>query len=94
MNVTAEQSAEWDYALMEAIEAYWHEHGYAPCVRDLADGHANSAVLRHLRRLREGGFVLFEDKRNRTVRLAPEHLEAFEAARERRTDTNVATDKW
>jgi len=46
--------------ILDAIEAHWREHGYAPSVRDVAavEGCAFSTAIHHIRELERAGRVV------------------------------------
>ena len=63
-----------DGEILRFIDSYWNEKGYAPSVRDIcaALGFKSPATVAHyLRRMREQGFVEYEDRIPRTVRVMP-----------------------
>jgi SOS-response transcriptional repressor LexA len=61
-----------DDQIIEAIETFWTEHGYAPSVRDLCDltgTKSPSTMHERLGRLRRKGRLTFVNGRNRTLRV-------------------------
>lgn len=64
-----------DDELVDAIEVYWFEHGYAPSVRDLGNltGLTSSSTVHfRLNRLCAEGRITWTRDRSRTIRLVKE----------------------
>ena len=56
--------------VLGAIEWFHREHGYAPSIRDIValEGLSSPSVVhRHLRKLREMGYITFEDGISRSI---------------------------
>lgn len=60
--------------MLRQIADYWAAQGYAPTVRDIMTGRGSAStdpVASMLRRLRDQGYVTWEPRTNRTLRLTP-----------------------
>jgi repressor LexA len=84
-----EGSADTGHEIIQAIEAYFREHGCSPSNREIATraGLAStSSVSHHLRKLRAAGLVSYDDGHPRTVTVSPPVQPAARpAAQARRT---------
>ena len=62
--------------LFKWIKVYIKQHGYAPTIREIVDGlgySSTSTALYGVRRLKENGYITFEENRSRTIRVLKKH---------------------
>jgi repressor LexA len=61
--------------IYKVIKEYIEDYGYSPTYREIADlAYLNSpaTIHHHMKKLKEEGYIDFEPKRNRTVRIIKE----------------------
>jgi SOS-response transcriptional repressor LexA len=54
------------------IYAYWRENGHSPTNREISEGtsiNSNEGITRCLARLKENGYITFEPRRPRSVKV-------------------------
>lgn len=58
-------------AIVDYIAEHWRDRGFAPSIRDIADGMGctTSSVTYHLHALKQAGVIDFEERTARTVRV-------------------------
>lgn len=63
-----------DAGVLTTIQLFIREHGYAPTVREIGAVvglKSSSTVHKHLARLRYHGFITYDDRKSRTIRVVP-----------------------
>lgn len=58
-----------------AIKGFMNKYGYSPSIRELCvmcDIKSPSVVLSHLRKARAKGFITYEDKKKRSIKIVKE----------------------
>ena len=71
MTTEARELSGTTQACLAAVKTFVNEYNYSPSVRDIAKavGRSTSVAYTHLRRLRQHGWITFDDRLARSIRV-------------------------